>query len=266
MAAKIKIAGLDYKSASVGVREKFAFTESEQRALLHEIARQTEEAVLISTCNRTELVVVSEEEPAELLRRARGCGEFFSLEGESAVARLFEIAAGLHSQIPLEDQILGQMKSAEALSREEKRCGPLLGRLFRLAVTAGKEIRTKQKNMPRDCSAASAAVSAAEDELGSLNGVKALIVGSGEMGMIAARLLRERGANVRMTIRRHRKDGAKPPQGVDVISYDDRFIAMRECRIVICATASPHLVLTAKDFPDDGRPLLMIDLAVPRDI
>ena len=160
MTMEIKIAGLDYRSASVDIREKFTFTESERRALLRGIAPHVREAVLISTCNRTELAVVSEEEPSELLHRARGCGSFFSLRGEAAVARVFEIAAGLHSQIPLEDQILGQMKEALAASREEKACGALLGQLFQRAVTAGKEVRTKFKALPHECSAAAAACAA----------------------------------------------------------------------------------------------------------
>lgn len=266
MATEIKIAGLDYRSASVDIREKFTFTESERRALLREVAPYAQEAVLISTCNRTELAVVSEEEPAELLHRARGCGNFFSLRGEAAVARIFEIAAGLHSQIPLEDQILGQMKDALSASREEKTCGALLGQLFQRAVTAGKEIRTKYKALPHECSAAAAACTAAAEGLKSLHGVPALVVGSGEMGMIAAQLLRDRGAVVRMTRRRCRKDGAQPPSGVELIPYDKRYEALRECRLVICATASPHFVLTAKEFPDDGISRMMIDLAVPRDI
>lgn len=274
MTMEIKIAGLDYRSASVDIREKFTFTESERRALLRGIAPHVREAVLISTCNRTELAVVSEEEPSELLHRVRGCGSFFSLRGEAAVARVFEIAAGLHSQIPLEDQILGQMKEALAASREEKACGALLGQLFQRAVTAGKEVRTKFKALPHECSAAAAACAAADEFFGErgsfsggpLRGVPALIVGSGEMGMLAARLLRDRGASVRMTQRRRRKDGAQPPSGVTLIPYESRYEAMRECRLVICATASPHFVLTTKEFADDGVRRLMIDLAVPRDI
>ncbi|WP_455600078.1 glutamyl-tRNA reductase [Cloacibacillus sp.] len=284
MTMEIKIAGLDYRSASVDVREKFTFTESERRELLREIAPYVQEAVLISTCNRTKLAVVSEEEPSELLHRACGCGSFFSLRGEAAVARIFEIAAGLHSQIPLEDQILGQMKEALTASREEKACGPLLGQLFQRAITAGKEVRTKYKALPHECSAAAAACTAAaeffsqapaaKDIAGStdgspaapLRGVSALVVGSGEMGMLAAQLLRYRGASVRMTQRRCRKDGAQPPSGVTLIPYDTRYEAMRECALVICATASPHFVLTTKEFGDDGVRRMMIDLAVPRDI
>ncbi|WP_281680348.1 hypothetical protein [Synergistes jonesii] len=266
MAVEFKIAGLDYRSATVGVREKFSFTESGRRELLREIAPRVREAVLISTCNRTELVVVSEEEPAGLLQRARGGGNFFSLSGEAVVERVFEIAAGLHSQIPLEDQILGQMKEALLLARQEKVCGALLGQLFQRAVAAGKEIRTKFKALPHEASAAAVACAEASAFYKSLKGVRALVVGSGEMGMAAAKLLVERGAEVRMTQRRRRKDGVRPPAGAALIAYDARYEALRECSLVICATASPHCVLAAEDFSDDGAKRLMIDLAVPRDI
>lgn len=266
MTTEIKIAGLDYKSATVDIREKFTFTEKERRALLHNIASHVKEAVLLSTCNRTELAVVSDEDPADILHGARGCGNFFSLRGEAAVARIFEIAAGLHSQIPLEDQILSQMKDALKASREEKASGPMLDQLFQRAVTAGKEIRTKYKALPHECSAAAAACTAAAENLGSLRDIHALVIGSGEMGMLAAQMLMQCGALVRMTRRRVRKDGALPPSGVEVISYYDRYKAMADSRLVISATASPHLVLLTKDFPDDGKPRMMIDLAVPRDI
>lgn len=263
---EIKIAGLDYRIAPLDVRAKFAFTETARREFLHEISPFAQEAVLISTCNRTELATFGDCEPAELLHRSRGCGSFFTLKGEAAVRRIFEIAAGLHSQIPLEDQILSQMKEALTASDEEKCCGPVLNQLFRRAVTAGKEIRTSYKEMPHESSAASAAITAAVEYFGSLKGLRALIVGSGEMGMLAAQLLRTKGAEVLMTQRRVRKDGALPPSGVKVIPFDERYSAMKESRLVVCATASPHLVLETEQFPDDGMPRLLIDLAVPRDI
>ncbi|MCR5335836.1 MAG: hypothetical protein K6E42_04710 [Synergistes sp.] len=266
MSLEFKLAGLDYRSATVAVRERFSFTESGRRELLRSIAPYVEEAVLISTCNRTELVALCEEDPADLLRRARGCGDFFSLSGEAVVERVFDIAAGLHSQIPLEDQILGQMKDALSEARQEKVCGAVLGQLFQHAVAAGKEIRAKFKTIPHETSAAAVACSEAASFFGSLREVRTLVVGSGEMGMTAAGLLAEKGASVRMTQRRIRKDGALPPAGVTLIPYSSRYDAMKESALVICATASPHFVLNADDFADDGRSRLMIDLAVPRDI
>lgn len=266
MSLEFRLAGLDYRSASVAVRERFSFTESGRRELLHSIAPYTKEAVLISTCNRTELVALCEEDPADLLRRARGCGDFFSLSGEDVVERVFEIAAGLHSQIPLEDQIIGQMKDALSEARQEKVCGAVLGQLFQHAVAAGKEIRAKFKTIPHETSAAAVACLEAESFFGSLRDVPSLVVGSGEMGMMAAGLLAEKGASVKMTQRRVRKDGALPPAGVTLIPYASRYEAMKESALVICATASPHFVLSACDFQDDGARRLMIDLAVPRDI
>ncbi|MEG1602185.1 MAG: hypothetical protein RR340_01070 [Cloacibacillus sp.] len=263
---EIKIAGLDHKSAALDVRGKFTFTQSERACFLREAAECAQEAVLITTCNRTELVVLSGEEPQEMLHRARGCGKFFTCRGAEAVRRVFEIAAGLHSQIPLEDQILGQMKEALAASRAEKACGPVLAQLFQRAISAGKEIRTKYKELPHESSAAEAACGAAQEFFGTLRGIGALIVGSGEMGMLSAQLLRDRGALVRMTQRRRRKDGALPPSGVELVSYDDRYSVMSQSSLVVCATASPHFVLSPSEFPDDGKRRMLVDLAVPRDI
>ena len=263
---EIKIAGLDYRSASLDTRSRFSFTQTEREAFLRGLEPYAEEAVLISTCNRTELIVFSDGDPAEMLRRSRGCGEFFTTSGERAVRRIFELAAGLHSQIPLEDQILGQMKEALTAARDAQSAGPVLSQLFQRAIAAGKEIRTIYKKMPHESSAAEAACSAAQEYFGSLRGTDALIVGSGEMGMLAAQLLTQRGASVSMTQRRRRKDGALPPSGVKVIDFDSRYDGMKGAALVICATASPHLVLAPSEFPDDGKRRLLIDLAVPRDI
>ena len=112
MSGKIRLAGLDHSSAPVEVREKFSLSESARRELLRRISPYVEEAVLISTCNRTELAAVCEDDPADLLRRFCGEGDFFSLSGEAVVERIFEVAAGLHSRIPLEDQILGHYVSS----------------------------------------------------------------------------------------------------------------------------------------------------------
>lgn len=263
---KLAVAGLDQRESALAERERFAFTASAAAEFMRGMKERGVEAVLFSTCNRTELCVFSDEDPRALLREARGEAAFFYFEEAEAARHIFEVAAGLLSQIPVEDQILGQMKNALAASREAASCGPTLARLFQGAVTAGKEIRAAVKKMPRESSVAERAVRRVRGRLGGLCGRRALVVGSGEIGMLCASMLAEEGASVFMTRRRRRKDGAPPPRGVGLISYDNRYEAARESEIIIGATASPHYVLLAEHFVPSPSGAVIADLSVPRDI
>lgn len=263
---KLMIAGLDHRSAKLEERERFSFTSAAAEEFLRSMKDRGVEAVLLSTCNRTELCVFSDEDPAALLQEERGEGKLFSLSGNEAVKHVFDVAAGLCSQVPVEDQILGQMKNALAAARAAGSCGPTLSRLFQGAVSAGKDVRTEAKKHPHDASVAQRAVKKICEELGCVRGMRALVIGSGEIGMLCASMLSAVGAEVSMTRRRHRKDGLKPPKEVEIIPYDERYKAACASRIIIGATASPHFVLLAQDFTTDGRGTVIADLAVPRDI
>ena len=264
---EIKVAGLDYKNAPINIRDKFAFSSSAAADFLKKLRAQGEDAVLVSTCNRTELCIFSKKDPAELLGlKGSGC-HFYSLKGEEAARHIYRLAAGLCSQVPLEDQILGQMKDSLQRSRELKCCGSVLGQLFQSAITAGKEIRTEAKQRPntRAASVGRLACDKAKEYFGSLAKARVLVIGSGDMGILCANLFAEEGAHVSMTRRRVRIDGRLPHEDVQIIDYEDRYSALLSSDIVIGATASPHFVLTNKDFPRDGISRIVLDLAVPRD-
>lgn len=263
---RLMAAGLDQRESALETRERFAFTASAAEEFMLAMKARGVESVLLSTCNRTELFVFADEDPRGILREARGEADFFFFEGADAVRHVFEVAAGLRSQIPVEDQILGQMKNALAAARAAGSCGPTLRRLFQGAITAGKDIRTEFKKHPHETSVAQRAVRRIRETLGGIEGTRALVVGSGEIGMLCASMLADEGAAVSMTRRRCRKDGAKPPRGVNVISYDDRYEAAKRSDVIVGATASPHYVLIAKDFEAPSRPLVIADLAVPRDV
>ncbi|MEG1800188.1 MAG: hypothetical protein RR214_08385, partial [Synergistaceae bacterium] len=207
-------------------------------------------------------------DPAELLGlKESGC-KFYSLKGEEAVLHIYRLAAGLCSQVPLEDQILGQMKDSLQRSRELKCCGPVAGQLFQSAIAAGKEIRTEAKRRPHThaASVGRLALDKAKEYFGRLSEARVLVVGSGDMGILCANLFADEGAQVLMTRRRIRTDGRLPHESVEIIDYEDRYDALLSSDIIIGATASPHCVLHEKDFPRDGSQRLLLDLAVPRDI
>ena len=175
---RLMAAGLDQRESALETRERFAFTASAAEDFMREMKGRGVESVLLSTCNRTELFVFADEDPRDILREARGDADFFFFEGAGAVRHVFEVAAGLRSQIPVEDQILGQMKNALAAARSVGSCGPTLSRLFQGAISAGKDIRTEFKKRPHETSVAQRAVRKVREALGCLEGADALVVGS----------------------------------------------------------------------------------------
>ena len=273
----IIMAGLDHSLASVALREKFSFTKTAVADAVAEFARKpgVRGAVLLSTCNRTELYLSLEDDqnvaPDRLLCTAAGHPyegyAFVIREDEEAVRHLMEVASGLRSRILGEDQILSQVKTAAEISRQAQACDSALATLFRTAVTCGKQVKTNGHLTGVATSAAHMAVKAAQARLGSLSGKKGLVIGNGEMGRLAAGLLRDAGCTVSVTLRSYHHGETVVPAGCSVISYDDRYQAMSGMDLVISATTSPHHPLSRQDFLNiPSAPGLLIDLAIPRDI
>ena len=273
----IIMAGLDHSLASVALREKFSFTKTAVADAVAEFARKpgVRGAVLLSTCNRTELYLSLEDDqnvaPDRLLCTAAGHPyegyAFVIREDEEAVRHLMEVASGLRSRILGEDQILSQVKTAAEISRQAQACDSALATLFRTAVTCGKQVKTNGHLTGVATSAAHMAVKAAQARLGSLSGKKGLVIGNGEMGRLAAGLLRDAGCTVSVTLRSYHHGETVVPAGCSVISYDDRYQAMSGMDLVISATTSPHHTIYRQDFLNiPNAPRLLIDLAIPRDI
>lgn len=273
----IIMAGLDHSLASVALREKFSFTKTAVADAVAEFARKpgVQGAVLLSTCNRTELYLSLEDDqnvaPDRLLCTAAGHPyegyAFVIREDEEAVRHLMEVASGLRSRILGEDQILSQVKTAAEISRQAQACDSALATLFRTAVTCGKQVKTNGHLTGVATSAAHMAVKAAQARLGSLSGKKGLVIGNGEMGRLAAGLLRDAGCTVSVTLRSYHHGETVVPAGCSVISYDDRYQAMSGMDLVISATTSPHHTIYRQDFLNiPNAPRLLIDLAIPRDI
>ena len=276
---KICMAGIDYTTAGIELRERFAFTPERARQAMAEASGWDGISgnVLLSTCNRTEWYLCCEDgvqtSPVQALCQLAGMDVnqseslFYSKEDADAAHYLMEVASGLKSLILGEDQIVSQVRTATELAREAKAAGPALETLFRLAVTAGKEVKTKVQLRAVPGSAATSAVELLERQLHSLQGRKALVIGNGEMGRLAASLLVEKGCNVTVTLRTYRHGETVVPRGCRAVPYDDRLYELEKSQIVVSATTSPHFTLTA-DMLAQARtkPEYIVDLAVPRDI
>lgn len=272
---KLCMAGID-ASAPFEEREKLSLVRGQVQAMLPRIAEQNGcAAVLLATCSRTELYLHAEGEralpdPAEALCRAAGVAASAFVtrcEGADAVRHLMHVAAGMQSQIFGDDQIVSQVKDAVALAREAKTTDAVLDTLFRRAVTAGKRVRTETRLTGVPASAAEVGVRRAERFFGSLAGRRAVVIGNGEMGRLAARALVRAGSEVTVTLRTYRHGETLVPQGCGTVPYDRRLDAIEGADLVVSATTSPHFTLTAAQMQTLlCPPRLLLDLAMPRDI
>lgn len=275
----IVAAVLDYKSAAIDVREKISFTSGRIREILRKITSDAciSGAVLLSTCNRTELYVSGQNtddlNPARILCMEAGVSDvelllpLFNIKyGHDAVAHLMEVACGLQSMVLGEDQIITQVKNAALIAREEKASDAVLETLFRLGVTAAKKAKTQVgiKAVPR--SAAETAITALAKEF-SFKGKRVLVTGNGEIGRLCCRKLVDMGAEVTLTLRTYKHGDTVVPFGCATIPYDDRSRFLSCADAVVSATASPHYTITYEMVNAlEKRPELFVDLALPRDI
>ncbi len=274
----LAMSGLDYDRAPVALRERLSFTKNAVADLDRALAGRpgVEGAVLLSTCNRTEVYLsggVEALEPGALLCQAAGADyalfapAMVTRRGEDCVRHLMEVSCGLRSQILGEDQILTQVKTALTLSREAGAADGVLETLFRTAAACGKAGKSAGRLSAVGSSAAHQAAEALERALGPLTGKRVLVIGNGEMGRLAASLLREAGCAVTVTLRSYRHGETIVPAGCAVAAYEERYGAMEQAEAVVSATVSPHYTVAAAPFGAlKTKPRVLVDLAIPRDI
>jgi glutamyl-tRNA reductase len=279
--------GVSHKTAPVEVRERLALPEQRAYEFVRDLrgAAAVHEAVAISTCNRTELyLVVSdpvEAESAALTMLASQAGirltglasAIYSHRNCDAARHLYRVTAGLESMVVGEAEIQGQVKRAYETALAKETTGPLTNRLFTAALQTGKRVRTETAIGERALSLPAVAVALAREQLGSLRGREVVIVGTGETSELAARALADSGVRTVFVAsrRRDRAVSLAKRYGGDSVAFDELPQALERADIVVAATASPHLLLEARELAavmqDRGqRPLMLIDLAVPRDI
>jgi glutamyl-tRNA reductase len=276
--------GVSHKTAPVEVRERMALPETRAADFLRDLRGATDihEAVAISTCNRTELYLVVgdpvEAESTVLAMLARQAGirptelasAIYSHRNCDAARHLYRVTSGLESMIVGEAEIQGQVKRAYEAAQAK---GPLTSRLFEAALATGKRVRSETAIGERQLSLPAVAVALAREQLGALDGREVVIVGTGETSELTARALANSGGHTVFVAnrRRDRAIGLARRYGGTSVSFDQLPEVLVEADIVVAATASPHLLLEARELAEvmaqrGGKPMLLIDLAVPRDI
>ena len=279
--------GASHKTAPLSLRERLAVTDAAAERLLHELVEHPSisEAVVLSTCNRIELYVVVadpvEAESIVLAMLARRAGirptelvdGIYALRNCDAARHLFRVTAGLDSMVVGEAEIQGQVKRAYETALENRTTGSLTNRLFRGALAAGKRARTETRISVGHASVASVAVDLAEEAIGDLQTRPVLIVGAGETAELTARALHDHGVKSMFVAnrRRERAQALAERFGGETVSLDALDDQLELADIVVTSTASPHVLIEAERLSRvmelrGRRPLLLIDLAVPRDI
>jgi glutamyl-tRNA reductase len=271
--------GLDYKRASLGIREDFALTKEKTRQILMAVKENgaTGGYVIISTCNRTEFYAsIPDGEcflPSKTLCAALGV-DFIEYEpyfteriGDCVMEHLCRTASGLESQIMGDDQIITQVREALELSREQNCADSYLETIFRLSIQAAKVIKTNILSNSLKNSSVPGKMVEKLKAMCPLAGRNAVVIGSGRIGRAVAELLIRENVNVTVTLRTHKKGDLQTPDKADTISYGERYQAIEKADIVVSATTSPHLTISLHEMSALKQwPKLFIDLAVPRDI
>jgi len=278
--------GISHKTAPVAVRERLALTVKEGEQLCRGLidGDAVREAVAISTCNRTEIYVVGDPVSAEStllaalaaragIRPTELAETMYAPRNCDAARQLYRVVSGLESMIVGEAEIQGQAKRAYESALAARTTGPLTNRLFTAALQTGKRVRSETAISAGHASISSAAVGLARDVVGDLAQRHVVIIGAGETSELTAQALAAEGVQTIFVANRHadRARSIADRFGGSVSSLHELPERLVEADIVVTSTASPHALIGVDPLADvmrqrDGQPLLLIDIAVPRDV
>jgi glutamyl-tRNA reductase len=287
----ILLVGVNHTTASVALRERLAINGTALTDALTRFGQSNgygptllPEGVILSTCNRLEIYAVAEDIQhgrdalVQFLSQNRMvpveefADSLYIKADAEAVAHLTRVACGLDSMLVGEPQILGQVTDAYQAALSRQATGPVLNTLFRHAIQAGKRARTETAISRYATSVPAAAATLAEQEMGRLDGRVVLVMGAGDMGQLAARALVARGAKGIIVANRTYDRGlllARELNG-EAMTFDRQGEALARADVVVTATDAPHVIVTPEKVTTalahrPERPMLIIDIAVPRD-
>ncbi len=282
---QLVVLGLNHKTVSVDIREQFAISEESARSGLRHLDEQDgiQEAVVLSTCNRTEIYAVLESPSAKttlmnFFLALSGNSEakdeyFFYFEGEECIRHLFEVSSGLDSMVIGESQILNQIKTAYTMALREKATKTILNTLFHRAITTGKRVRTETRISYSAVSVSYAAVKLAEKVFGTLSERTAMVFGAGDAAELLVKNLQGKGLKRVIVTNRHMdkaEELARKINGV-AVPFSNALSHADDVDIIVTATGASQYIVKAWDVRNlmmrrNSRPLVAIDIAVPCDI
>jgi glutamyl-tRNA reductase len=277
--------GISHHTAPIEIREKVAITRTEYSGRVRELCALSgvEEAVILSTCNRTEIYCLSsvpgKQELDNWFHQVNNIPEgaldefFYFHEGEEAVRHLVRVASGLDSMVIGENQILGQLKEAWQKSHDANTVGKVLDRLFQHTFSAAKTIRSSSGINDRPVSVAYTAVVLARQIFGDLSSQTVVLIGAGEMVQLCGRHLKEQGIARLLIVNRSKEKAEELAEelGATALTLDQLGEALPFADILISSTASQQPVVSKREIKAAlrqrrHRPMFLVDIALPRDI
>src|SRR5947209_934417 len=281
----ILVVGVDHTTAPIALRERLTCSVRQIPQLLMAAQQVSQECALLSTCNRIELYAVCSEVQEGRTRLLQVLSELrqvavdelevhcFDFADESAMSHLFGVASGLYSLVPGEPQIQGQVAEALEIAQGGGYAGPITSALFRAALGTGKRARSETGISRNATSVSHVAVQLARQLFPKLNAACVLLVGSGKMSELAARNLCDHGAQRLIIINRTEDHALDLAQRIGAVhrSFAELPQALIEADVVISSTTAPRAIITFDLVREamkwrNGRSLLLIDIALPRDI
>lgn len=282
--------GANHTTAPLELREKLAFNDEITRSTLGRLnsehgqgTTKITEMVILSTCNRIELYAVSTQPVLDdleaFLYSIHGIpmeefrAQTYRYTDEQVIHHLFRVTTGLDSLVLGEHQVLGQVTRSYELALKAGACGAILSRLFQSAIHAGKRVRTETAIGRNPASVSSLAASLAAKEVKNLSSALVVVIGAGEMAELAVEALRKRGATQIAVVNRNLERAQVLANRLQARAYmfQQLEVLLQQADIVISSTSAPHAVINTSRMADIMRertrhPIVMIDIAVPRDI
>jgi glutamyl-tRNA reductase len=280
------LVGVTHRTAPLGIRERLSLSDASAAELAAEFSAMPglREFVILHTCNRVEIYGVSnggqqarQISAAFCARQGFAPAEFdaikLDLQGHAVVQHLLEVASGLDSQMIGENEIFGQVKKAFQVAQARHSTGPVLNRIFQKSFQAAKDVRTNTGITAGLVSVANVAVEVAARIFGKLDTTRVLLLGAGDIGLKSGRAFRSRGVGT-LTIASRRLERAQEAAGeigATPVAFDEALTRLGEFDVIVCSTSAPDAIISAERAATalqarDGRPLFLIDLAMPRDV
>lgn len=275
----IGVIGISHKEASVEIREKFAFTESQKVEVMTQLLDLgLDEVVILSTCNRSEVyfgytaqIDVIQDIRLYILTFFNDIAlesYLFERMNEAAISHLFEVASGLDSIILGEDQILGQVKDALEFAIKIGSSKKFLNRIFRDAISFAKKVKMEYKISENPLSTASVAIKHLSKSMTFFQDAHVMVIGTGEMGRLCIQYLHDYGVKHIYVCNRTicKTDELEKIPNIIYLPYEERYEYIPVMDALISATASPHIIIKNEEFPILSKQIILVDMAVPLDI
>ena len=270
--------GLSHKNTSMDLREQLVFTDTKKMEMYVDLmSHGILESVILSTCNRSEIYFMFEEESQINLVKERFAAFFpqvdflnhlFFYVDKEAINYLFEVSNGLHSLVLGEDQILGQIIKAEEFAKANGASKKMMNHIFRDAITCAKKAKTKYRISEHPLSLSYVGIQELKKACG-IENKKVLVLGSGKMSVLALTYLFEGNAEKVYNANRSIENAKilkEQFKELEIIPFKARYQYVSEVDIIISATASPHVILRKEEMPKLYKDLYIMDLAAPRDV